>query len=117
MGHVNNATYFTFMEEARIGFRDRIRKSVADPTDFRSVVAENHLRYTRPITLGESIVVKCWVSRLREKSYYFHYSIINPDTNEQKAVGYTVMVGFNYQTGHVQPLGEHYLEHLRPYSV
>ena len=117
MGHVNNATYFTFLEEARIGFRERAGEQVDDPMDFHVVVAENHLKYRKPIIMGERIIVRCWISHVKEKSYFFHYKVVNGETGEDKAIGHTVMVGFDYQTGRVEPLGDDLVALLRPYSV
>lgn len=117
MGHVNNATYFTYLEEARIAFRDAVRGPVNNPMDFRVVVAENHMAYKRSILYGEPVVIHCWVSDIRDKSYRFHYKIENKETGEYKAEGYTVMVGFDYQTGQVRSLDSTFRERLRPYSV
>ena len=117
MGHVNNATYFTFLEEARIAFRDALRDTPDNPMDFDVVVVENHLAYQRSILYGEPMVIHCWVSHIRDKSYRFHYKIENKETGESKATGYTVMVGFDYQSGQVQPLSQEFRERVRPYSV
>ena len=117
MGHVNNATYFTFLEEARIAFRDRVRGPGNHPHDFDVVVAENHLAYRRAILPGEAIVIKCWISDIRDKSYRFHYSLVNEETGEEKASGYTVMVGFDYRAGTVQPLDPGFRQRVAPYSV
>ncbi len=117
MGHVNNATYATLLEEARIGFRNRVTEVVRDPQSFNSVVAENRIRYIRSITLGEPIVVRCWISDIRKHSYHFNYRICNGDTGEVKAEAMTVMVGFDYKTQQVQPVDPSFIKVVAPYTV
>ncbi len=117
MGHVNNATYATLLEEARIGFRNRVTEVVRDPQSFNSVVAENRIRYIRSITLGEPIVVKCWISDIRKHSYHFNYCICNGDSDEVKAEAMTVMVGFDYKAQQVQPVDPSFIKAVAPYTV
>jgi len=117
MGHVNNAVYFTYLETARIKVRERLSTHATDPMDFNAIVAENHLVYRRPIEMGEPVALDCWFSHIRDKSYRFNYHVINPDTGELKAEGYTVMVGYDYRTGRVAPLTPEFLDRIRPHSV
>lgn len=117
MGHVNNATYFTYMEQARIGFRDQMIPELSGKSEFFSVVAENHLIYRKPIVYEDKIIVRCFLSHVREKSYRFNNIILNPESGEEKAMGYTVMVGFNYETGRVGPLNRAFMEPARPYTI
>ncbi len=117
LGHVNNATYFTYLEQARIGFRDHVVPEISGKSEFYSVVAENHLAYKKPIVFEDRIVVRCFLSHVREKSYRFNCIILNPETGEEKARGYSVMVGFNYKTGKVAPLNPAFMEPTRPYTV
>jgi acyl-CoA thioester hydrolase len=117
MGHVNNATYFTYLEQARIGFRDQVIPGLSGKSEFHSVVAENHLIYRKPIVYEDKeVIVRCFLSHVREKSYRFNYILMNPETGEEKARGYSVMVGFNYKTGRVAPLNTAFMEPARPYT-
>ncbi len=117
LGHVNNATYFTYLEQARIGFRDQVLPELEDSDTFYSVVAENHLVYRKPIVFGEKIILRCFLSHVREKSYRFNCIILNRETGEEKAYGYSVMVGFNYKTGRVAPLNPAFMGPTLPYTV
>ena len=117
LGHVNNATYFTYMEQARIGFRDQVLPELTDSDAFYSIVAENHMAYRKPIVFGEKIVVRCFLSHIREKSYRFNCIIQNAETGEEKARGYSVMVGFDYKTGRAAPLNPAFMKPTAPYTV
>ncbi len=117
LGHVNNATYFTYMEQARIGFRNRVVPEISGKLEFYSVVAENYLRYKKPIVFEDKIVARCFLSHVREKSYRFNCIFLNPETGEEKARGYSVMVGFNYKAGRVAPLNPAFMEPTLPYTV
>ncbi|MCK5879815.1 MAG: acyl-CoA thioesterase [Holophagae bacterium] len=117
MGHVNNATYFTYLEQARIGFRDQVVPELSGKAAFFSVVVENHLIYRKPIVYEDKVIVQCFLSHIREKSYRFNYIILNPETGEEKARGYSVMVGFDYKTGRVSPLNPTFMEPTHPYTA
>jgi len=105
------------MEQARIGFRDQVLPEFSGRFEFFAVVAENHLIYRKPIFYEDKIIVRCFLSHIRGKSYRFNYILLNPETGEEKARGYSVMVGFNYKTGQVAPLDPAFMEPTRPYTA
>jgi acyl-CoA thioester hydrolase len=96
MGHVNNATYFQYMETARVELarklgqvRERFRGSF--------IVASARCEFKKPIRDERRITVSVWVSRTGDRSWDFDYSIGGPRRVEY-AVGRTTQVAYDYKT-------------------
>lgn len=99
LGHVNNAVYATYLEEARISyFRDVLDETL---TDRSMVVANLAVDFLAPVT-SDSVVVGVEVTDIGTKSFTLEYAIeardtiaatattvqvhIDPDTGDPKAV-------------------------------
>jgi len=96
-GHVNNAVYFTYMENARTellfnDFTYYLERNIL------FIIAEANCRYKRPILLNDNIVCDMnfeLLSPLRiSVSYYFR----NIDSDSLHAKGRTIMVMVNNKT-------------------
>lgn len=96
--HVNNAVYFTYMENARIAvLMDDLIKYHADGTQF--VVAEVKCKYRRPIKLTDKLVCDVSFFPIRPTSFDIHYLFKNEESGLTYAEGNTQMVLFNKHTG------------------
>jgi acyl-CoA thioester hydrolase len=70
MGHVNNAVFLTYLEEARIAFlfgRGATTESL--------IVARVEIDYLSPVGLGETVDVGVRCSRLGTKSFDLEYEL------------------------------------------
>ncbi|PSQ27314.1 acyl-CoA thioesterase, partial [Halobacteriales archaeon SW_10_68_16] len=56
MGHVNNAVYATYLEQARIEYIQDVVEGEALAVG--AVLADLHVDYERPIEYGETVVVR-----------------------------------------------------------
>lgn len=98
--HLNNARYFTFMEQARIGYL--LELGLWDSGDFEGVgmiLAEQKCTYLQPILFGQSIDVGVRISRLGNKSFTMEYVFVETGSAELLAYGYSIQVAFNYTLG------------------
>jgi acyl-CoA thioester hydrolase len=96
MGHVNNATYFQYMETARV----ELARSLGQVTDgFRTgfIVASARCEFKKPIREERRITVSVWVSRVGGRSWDLDYSIDGPGGVEF-AIGRTTQVAYDYKT-------------------
>ena len=96
-GHVNNAVYFTYMENARTELLfNEFTHYLKRDTVF--IIAEANCRYKRPVLLSDNIVCDMnfeLLSPLRiSVSYYFR----NTEKSILHAEGRTIMVMVNKQT-------------------
>jgi len=96
MGHVNNATYFQYMETARV---ELARKLGLIRGGFRGsfIVASARCEFKRPIRDERRITVSVWVSRIGGRSWDLDYSIRGPRRVEY-AIGRTTQVAYDYKT-------------------
>lgn len=103
-GHVNNAMYFTYLEQARLEYWMHLGmwKPADDFLALGQIVAEATCSYKRPILLGQTVTIKVRVSRLGNKSLDMEY-ILEAD-GELAATGRTVQVMYDYRTGKTMPI-------------
>src|SRR5512133_2916352 len=75
-GHVNNARYLTYMEQARIHYIRAV--GLWDGHSFLDIgiiVADAHLTFKAPILFGQQVQVGARVTRLGNKSLTMEYRL------------------------------------------
>jgi len=101
MGHVNNALYLTYFEEARVAYFKKLKGldlRVMDGTSTLGfIVAEIGVKFLAPAFLDETLVVSIRVAEFRTKAFRFEYEIRNRKTRKLLATGYSVQVMYNYR--------------------
>lgn len=96
--HVNNAIYFTYMENARsVVLMDEMIKYHSEGLQF--VVAEAQCKYKRPIKLNDKLVCEVSFAPVRPTSCDILYLFKNEESGLIYAEGSTRMVLFNENTG------------------
>lgn len=72
-GHVNNARYFTFLEEARIAW---FESCVPETWDFKKhgvLVVRNEMDYLKPVNPGDRLIVRLGASGMGNSSIQIRY--------------------------------------------
>jgi acyl-CoA thioester hydrolase len=100
MGHVNNAVYSTYLEEARIGILGSLDPFILARVeiDFRSELKHGELKH------GEEVEVRTRCSHLGTKSFELEHQIWAADTLVAEAK--SVLVGYDYSQRASVPLTE-----------
>jgi acyl-CoA thioester hydrolase len=107
--HVNNAVYFTYMENARQAvLLDEMMKCHEEGVQF--VVAEANCTYKRPIKLDDLISCTVGFVPVRPTSCDITYHFKNTKTGALHAEGTTRMVLFNSTTGRPMPIPDWFTE-------
>ena len=97
--HVNNAHFFSFIEQARISYLVELGLYRGQNfLDFPIIVADAHMTYKLPIPFGAKVDVGVTVTRIGTKSLTFEYTILDPEHTKIYATAETIMVMFNYRT-------------------
>jgi acyl-CoA thioester hydrolase len=114
-GHVNNATYLTYMQEARSNFTWYSRKEAGlDPVLSQMVVARAEVDFIEPIYDGGfDLDVAIWVSRIGNSSFELVYEMSS--SHGMHARGRTVQVAVNMDTKKSRPLSDEEREFLNKY--
>jgi acyl-CoA thioester hydrolase len=113
MGHVNNAVYLTYFEEARVAYLRAAFGDIARPEDFDFVVAESLCRYHSPAFLGELLEIGVRVEDVGNRSFKFVYRIEDSSTHRLVATGYTVQVAYDYENRKPVSLSDRLIQGIR----
>ncbi|MFM7463719.1 MAG: acyl-CoA thioesterase [Actinomycetota bacterium] len=103
-GHVNNAAYLTYIQEARVDFTWYARKRKGEKPYFLDmVVARSEVDYIVPIYDGHSsLEVAVWVGRIGNSSYTLKYEVMGQGVTYAKAS--TVQVTVDMETKRSRPI-------------
>ena len=93
MGHVNNAVYSTYLEEARIGV-------LGDLIDF--ILARVEIDFRSELRMGEEVEVQTSCSRIGTKSFDLEH-VIAAD-GRVIAEAKSVLVSYDYERGESVPV-------------
>jgi acyl-CoA thioester hydrolase len=106
MGHVNNAVYFTYLEETRFAYW----RSLWGP-DLQArgtpgiILARAEIDYRRPAKSGEVLEIRLSLDRIGRTSIASSYEIVNQN-GDLIANAKTVLVVYDYATGQPVPVSE-----------
>jgi acyl-CoA thioester hydrolase len=106
-GHLNNAKYLTYIEQARIHYIKHL--GLWDGGTFFNIgiiLADVHLIFRSPIHFGQPVRVGVRVSRLGNKSLNMEYRLEDASDGQELARGSTVSVAYNYHERKTIPLPE-----------
>jgi acyl-CoA thioester hydrolase len=104
-GHVNNAKYLTYMEQARVAYIRRLGVWKGNSfLDIGIILAEARITFLKPVTLGMDVQVAVRVSKLGHKSLTMEYRLENGLGGEALASGLSVLVAYDYRSGETIPI-------------
>ncbi len=97
-GHVNNAKYLTYFEQARVQYLRALGLFTDDQSfmEIGVILADIHITYHAPIHWGTPIKAGVRTARLGNKSLTVAQSVVHGETGEVFASGEVVMVAFDY---------------------
>ena len=101
MGHVNNAVYSTYLEEARIGVLGGLSGFI---------LARVEIDFRSELHAGEEIEVRTRCSRIGTKSFELEHEI--HAEGRLAAEAKSVLVGYDYERGQSVPLSAELKERL-----
>ena len=105
MGHVNNAVYFTYFENARIAYwkavgLDRLRGDVA------YVLVRAECDFRSQATMDDRLVCHIRVGGFGARSFRFEYVLRDENSGRVVAEGKSVQAMYDYEKKEVRPVGE-----------
>ncbi|MEO8166796.1 MAG: thioesterase family protein [bacterium] len=98
LGHVNNAKYLTYFEEARLAYW--VNLFPLDYSNIQSVgliLASADVNFRAPAQLGDVLTVYVRVPEFGTKSFPMEYRIEHQKTGQLVADGSTVQVMYDYE--------------------
>jgi acyl-CoA thioester hydrolase len=94
--HVNHATYFTYMETARIHYCRDVFDWGGQSDSMGVIIAQAACQYKLPLIFGDKVTCHMRASRIGGKSFDFEYILVRSSDDVIAAEGSTVQVAFDY---------------------
>jgi acyl-CoA thioester hydrolase len=103
MGHVNNAKFATYLEDARVGF---FRATTGETVSLAGLIlARTEIDFVRPILFGAGPVrTTVWVEHVGTKSFRTGYTMEQEGAVVGRAIA--VLVAYDYAAGSSRPLSD-----------
>ncbi len=104
VGHVNNAVYLTYFEEARIKYwRDIVQW---DMSEDGVIVGRSEVNYLKPILLHDEIACYVRTSRIGNSSFDVSHVLVKITSNGEEicTTGKTVCISYNYTANKSIPI-------------
>src|SRR6266566_9937591 len=74
MGHVNNAVFLTYIEQARVAFLAEVGAATG-LEDMNMIVARVEISFKAPVPLGQEVEISLRASRFGTKSFDLDYEL------------------------------------------
>jgi acyl-CoA thioester hydrolase len=115
LGHVNNAVYFNYLEQARLHYMRELGFLLPNSTDVGVIIAEVGCCFKSPLKLGEQVTIHARVSEFRRTSFIFEYRIEGED-GRLAATAQTVQVCYDYDGQRPSPIPDEWREAFIAYE-
>jgi len=98
LGHVNNTSYFAYLEEARLDFLEETH------LDHCFILASTRCDFVAQAYYNQKLVVTTSIKKIGTKSFTLSHEIIDKYTSKLIAQAEAVVVYFNFDTQQSEPL-------------
>ena len=107
-GHVNNAKYLTYFEQARVYYFMKLGLFGKDQSfmEIGVIIADIHVTYHTPTHYGDPIKVGVRFDKIGNKSMTVEQCVMNAETGEVMASGTVILVTFDYEKRMTIPVPE-----------
>lgn len=111
LGHVNNAKYFTYMEEARTTFLQELFSMTKIPL----ILASAKVDFLAQSFFGQTLEVESFVTRIGNSSFDIANRMRVEGTEQLVFQGIAVVVHYNYETQKSEPIPAEFRNKLSQY--
>jgi acyl-CoA thioester hydrolase len=114
LGHVNNTSYFIYLEAARIEFFESLGYSM-DARKWSFILASTKCDFMNQGFFNQKLSITTYVSKIGTKSFQLDHEILCAQTKEPIAKGNAVIVYYDFEAQQSCPLPDHLRERLGEY--
>ncbi len=117
-GHVNNASFLTYLEQARIHYLIHLGLFGKEQSflEVGIILADAHVTFLAPILFGMEVQVGVRVARQGNKSLNLEYKMLDAATHTVLATGATVIVTFDYRQQTTIPIPEEWRKKIAEFE-
>ena len=101
MGHVNNAVFLTYIEEARIAYLLRFGAEVT-----QMILARAEIDFRAQARYGDELEVQLSIASIGRSSFTYEYQIVRLPAGDLIASARSVQVWFDYDRERPVPLSD-----------
>lgn len=119
LGHLNNVTYLSYTEQARIAYVRDVCGWQGSWEQLGMILARTEVDYLLPIGFGDSVEVHIRISRLGGKSFDFEYIITRQGGEQEPEIAAkvkSVMVAYDYEGDSSIPVPDSWREQVLAYE-
>lgn len=107
-GHLNNAKYLTYFEQARVMYFKQL--GLFDPdrpfTEIGVIIADIHITYHAPLLWGAPVKVGVRTAKIGSKSLTVEQCVMEDVTKKLYASGTVILVTYDYHSHRTIPVPE-----------
>jgi acyl-CoA thioester hydrolase len=116
LGHINNTSYFVYLEEARIRFFETLGYSM-ELKNWKFILASTKCDFVSQGYFDQLLTVKTYVSRIGSKSFQLEHDMVCSQTQQLIAKGNAIIVYYDFANQQSQVLPELLKEGLKSYLL
>jgi acyl-CoA thioester hydrolase len=105
LGHVNNTSYFIYLEEARIKFLQSLGYDMS-MENWRFILASTTCNFVGQAYFLQTLKIYTSVGNIGTKSFELHHRILDEKTENVIAEGTAILVYFDYHEQKSKPIPE-----------
>ncbi len=119
LGHVNNKTYLSYLEESRINYLAEVLNLKKNSLDFDVVVGRIDIKYLFPIFLNDEVYVYTRISRIGERSYDFECYVVKNNNSKIQTCAFAsvTLVSVDLKTGKTKLNNPKMIDLIQKYEV
>jgi acyl-CoA thioester hydrolase len=117
-GHVNNAKYLTYFEQARVAYWIEMGFFSKDQSfmELGVILADVHITYFAPVYFGQKVKVGVHVIRLGNKSMTWEQNVVDVESGKELARGEVVIVAYDYRQEKTIPIPNEWREKITEFE-
>lgn len=96
LGHINNSSYFVYLEEARIRYFESLGYNMS-MKGWNFILASAKCDFIHQGYFNDTLTIHTYISRIGTKSFTLEHEIISERTKELIAKGNAVIVYFDFE--------------------
>ncbi|MGA9172790.1 MAG: acyl-CoA thioesterase [Thermoactinomyces sp.] len=116
LGHVNNTSYFIYLEQGRTEFFEEIVTS-AELSDWPFILGHISCDFLRQAYYNQRLTVQTGVLRIGTRSVRLWQQILDRESGEAIARSESVMVYFNFLRQQSEPITDHWIAKLKAHQI
>ncbi|XJZ29079.1 acyl-CoA thioesterase [Bacillota bacterium Lsc_1132] len=115
LGHINNTSYFIYLEEARIRFFEALGYGM-DARKWNFILASTKCDFIHQGYFNQLLNIKTFVSKIGTKSFQLEHEIVCAQTETLVAKGNAIIVFFDFETQQSKPLPDLLKKELKKFA-